>query len=271
MTRKTVFILSHVYSGSTWLSLLLGSHSKALYLGELNKFYSKKFPMPCSLCNELQQECPYFHDVNQIFYRDIHHHLFERTGKEVLIDNSKRVKWSRKLLHDDRYVHKYLHIIKDPRAIYYSLQSRNKPTDIDHWAQRNLEIWQFVFQFELDYYLLTYNELAETIDQTLTDVCRWLELSFEPEQKEYWNFEHHGPGDNSATKSFLKRSRSSDNQFYAQQRKRNFIDLRWKEQLSPRIIHSIEENENVQKLLSTLGLELTENSLYHRKPVDLNM
>jgi len=261
MTRTVVFILSHIYSGSTWLSLLLGSHSRAFYLGEINKFYSNKDPMSCSLCDELSRTCPYFNDVHQIFYGDIHHLLFERTGKEVLVDNSKRVKWSRKLLNDDRYRHKYIHLIKDPRAVYYSLVSRNRAPELTHWTERNLEIHQFISTFKLDAVVLTYNELAEQLDASLTGLCDWIGLNYEPVQKSYWNVEHHGPGNSSATRSFLPGAKSSDQQFYDDQRRTNFVDLRWREKLDTKVMKSIETDPEVNSLLQSLRLEFSETGL----------
>ena len=222
MKNKVVFVLSHIYSGSTWLSLLLGSHSKAFYLGEINKLYSRSDFMSCSLCDEMDRDCTYFNDVKNIYYVDIHNAIAERTNAQVLIDNSKRIKWSRKLLRDDRYEHKYIHIVKDPRAIYYSLLKRNRPADVEHWAKRNMEIGRFLNEFSLDKITLPYNVLAENLDTSLTRLDQWLDLTFEPEQKQYWKFEHHGPGDNSATKSFLQTSKSSDNDFYKDSKKKKF-------------------------------------------------
>ena len=41
-----VFVLSATRSGSTWLSLMLGSNSGAAYVGELKRMYADE-PSPC--------------------------------------------------------------------------------------------------------------------------------------------------------------------------------------------------------------------------------
>src|SRR4029077_14880789 len=101
------FILCSTRSGSTWLALMLGSNSRAQYAGELNRMFRVE-PEPCSLCNERGQPCPVFHDVGQLRPGGAHGALLERTGQQVLIDNSKSLSWARKTLgavEDQRYIH----------------------------------------------------------------------------------------------------------------------------------------------------------------------
>lgn len=261
MSKSAVFILSHNYSGSTWLSLLLGSHSQAFYLGELNKFYSRKYPMPCALCDKRGERCPYFYDVKEVHPSEIHNLMFARTGKRILVDNSKRLKWSYRFLGDGSYAHKFVHLIKDPRAIYYSLSVRNRADEFGEWALRHAEIDAFLAKYALDAFLLTYNELAEHTDETLARLCDWIGLAYEPAQKAYWNFEHHGPGENGATSAFLQNSRASEQQFYAANRQSNFIDLRWKQKLDPAALDAVTGNREVQRLLAALRLELADTGL----------
>lgn len=261
MPKTVVFILSHNYSGSTWLSLVLGSHSHAFYLGELNKIYSKKDFRPCALCTSQGRACPYLHDARQIHPSEIHGFLLERVGKPVLVDNSKRVKWNARMLNDASFQHKYVHLIKDPRAIYYSLQIRNRAEEFEKWIDRNAEIAAFISENNLDVYRVSYNELAENTDEALLKLNTWLGLRYEPEQKEYWRFEHHGPGENGATSAFLQGSRASEQNFYAAHRQTNFVDRRWQENLDGATLRSITERDEVRNVLAALRMQLTETGL----------
>ncbi|RMG64687.1 MAG: hypothetical protein D6715_09320 [Calditrichaeota bacterium] len=262
MTNKTVvFILAHNYSGSTWLSLLLGSHSEAFYLGELNKFYSRSDPMNCALCDMLKQRCPYFFDVHNHHPRDIHAVIFQRTGKRLLVDNSKRIKWARKFQGEDRYQIRYIHLIKDPRAIYYSLLVRNRPATLDKWIRRNLEIQEFIRASGRPAIVVPYNQLAGDLDRTLPAICRWLGLEFEPEQKNYWQFEHHGPGKNGATAAFVAGGNGQEMEFYQKNFQRNFLDLRWKEKLPQEVIQRIEADPQVREVLVRLQLHFTDQGI----------
>lgn len=265
MNKTVVFILSHNYSGSTWLSLLLGSHSQAFYAGELNKFYSKKDPRPCARCHERGMACPYFHDVRQFHPSEVFDALFARTGKRVLIDNSKRLKWCRRFFAHEGYRRKFVFLIKDPRALYYSLLIRNRTEEFAEWAGRNAEINDFLAERQPDSFLMIYNELAEHPDESLAGLCRWLGLVYEPAQKEYWRFEHHGPGENGATTAFLRQSRSSDQQFYSAHRQSAFVDLRWRAGLDDQTVRAIENDRHICRLLADLKLELTETGLRKQK------
>ena len=260
MQRTVVFVLSANYSGSTWLSLLLGSHSQAFYVGELNKMFHDD-PVPCRLCEERGVPCPVFHDADRIKAKNIHDAVLQRTGAKVLVDNSKTLSWSRKFLAEERFQRKYIHLIRDPRAIAYSLQLRDKPIKLDKWVKKNREIREFLETHHLDYQQVLYNELAENMDAELKRLCEWLGLEYEPAQKAYWNAEHHGPGRNGATAGFLQQYVASDAHFYEQNKQRNFHDLRWKTQLSAENRQAIREHAGLQAFLHDFGLEFDENGL----------
>jgi len=260
MNSTVVFILSANYSGSTWLALLMGSHSQACYAGELNKMFHDD-PVPCRLCEEKGSVCPIFYDVAQTKARHIHDLVLARTGKKVLVDNSKTVSWSRKFLQENRFQRKYVHLLRDPRAIAYSLQLRDRSIDITDWMKKNGDIRDFLQENELDSRAITYNELAERTDATLAQLCGWLGLVFEPEQKAYWNFEHHGPGRNGATAAFLDHYVPSDEQFYSDTKRTQFHDLRWKEKLDMKTHEAIVCNKELPAFLKEFELEFSENGL----------
>lgn len=260
MDSTVLFILSANYSGSTWLALLLGSHSQAFYVGELKKMF-RDTPVPCRLCEERHQACPVFHDVAAIKARDIHHLVLARTGKNILVDNSKTVSWSRTFSTEDRFHRQYLHLLRDPRAIAYSRQLRRRPAGLADWIDTNNEILAFVRDHKLEQRMMTYNELADNTDETLSQLCHWLGVAYEPGQKEYWHFEHHGAGRNGATAAFLEQFVASEENFYAETRRTQFHDLRWKEQLDEQTQKAIIQDPQLKTFLRNVGLECSESGL----------
>lgn len=260
MKPTVLFILSSNYSGSTWLALLLGSHSRAFYVGELNKMFHDE-PMPCRLCEEKRRPCPVFHDVAQLKSKQIHATVLERTCKSVIVDNSKTISWSKKFLADERFERRYIHLLRDPRAIAYSLQMRKRKPDYLDLMEKNYEIRNFLRENGLEHRVVTYNAVAEETDATLVDVCQWLGLVYEPAQKEYWNFEHHGPGRNGATAAFLENYTPSEENFYAQNKRTNFHDLRWQEQLDAQVQGELVHDPQMKLLLRDFGLEFSATGL----------
>ncbi len=260
MPETVVFILSANYSGSTWLALLLGSHSQAFYVGELNKMFHDE-PVPCRLCEEKGRACPVFHEVATIKPKNIHSHVLTRTGRKLLVDNSKTVSWSKKFLGETRWQRKYIHLLRDPRAIAYSLQLRQRPTNFTDWIDKNYEIRDFARQHDLNCRTITYNALAEHTDETLSQLCQWLDVNFETTQTEYWNFEHHGPGRNGATAAFLERYVASEAQFYSETKRTNFHDLRWQEKLEPQTREAILHDASMQTFLQDFQLRFSESGL----------
>jgi len=239
---------------------MLGSHSQAFYVGEINKMFHDE-PVPCRLCEEKKRKCPFFHDVVQTKPRNIHELIFARSGNSLIIDNSKTIAWSKKIVPEGRFQVKYIHLLRDPRAIAYSLQLRDRPADIADWIHKNYEIRNFLAQNGLDYRVVTYNELAEHVDETLTTLCTWLGLVYEPSQKEYWSVEHHGAGRNGATAAFLEQHVASDERFYSDNKRTHFHDLRWKAQLDARSADTIIHHSEMQIFLEKLRLQFSENGL----------
>jgi hypothetical protein len=263
MKHTVVFVVSHNYSGSTWLSLMLGSHSAALSVGELNKCYSRKHPRGCTLCAQAGRECPYFGDASRIAREDVFPTTFQRAGVRLIVDNSKRIKWCSHFLADPRFDRRFIHLVRDPRGVACSQRLRGRDVEIDQWAERNLKISRFLKTASLDHMVITYNELAEDVASSLARLCGWLEIDYEPSQPEYWNFleKHHGPGANGATSAFLENVQASQTDFYAAHRRTNFVDLRWQDQLPADAVHSIESDPRVQQALNKLSLEFSSTGL----------
>jgi hypothetical protein len=260
MTPGTVaFILCSTRSGSTWLALMLGSNPRAQYLGELNHMF-RADPEGCSLCTERSQWCPVFHDVERLLPRDVHAALFERTGKDLLVDNSKSLSWARKTL-DTAIEKKYVHLLRDPRAVVYSWQRRGRTKGLEQWIDENYEIRSFLRGNALDHRVVTYNELAEQTDETMVGLCAWLGLGYEPEQKSYWEVEHHGAGRNGATASFLNDYVASDDAFYAEHRRMSFHDRRWQTELDAATQQAISADARLQTFLADFGFTLIPDGL----------
>jgi hypothetical protein len=274
MNKTVVFILSTNYAGSHYLSLLLGSNSRALHLGEVKRlrFPDERRQRACYVCRG-QPECSLFAGITPDNLADIYPTVFSRVPAAVLVDNSKNTFWARRFLLDSRYGRKYIHLIRDPRALVRRWMltfttpkqklnqrlrvAKERPRRVvpallgspatvylDKWLLRNQEISRFIAENGLDSIVTTYEDLATDTAGELTRLCDWIGLKFEPAQMDYWNFPHHG----------------TQKKDYAGKNERIF-DLRWKEFLKPAVAAKIRSYRPVNDYLKTLGLRFTENGL----------
>jgi len=259
--RTVVFILSSSHSGSTLLALLLGSHSRAAYIGELHKMFNAEQPGRCSLCDDRKATCPLFYDVAERTPLDIYRSLFERTGKTVLIDNSKRLKWMTQHLDDDSFNKKYIHVLRDPRGVILSRETRGRTTKLSHWPKQNRRFYESLSAPGRESRLVLYEDFATRREQTLRDLTHWLGFEYEFDQLEYWRVEHHGSGRNGATSAFLQDAGTADPAFYKEKARQHFHDMRWRDQLDREIQDAIAQSDPVRLLLADMGLHLTETGL----------
>ena len=280
MRKQLIFILSSNFSGSHFCSLLLGSHSRAEHLGELKNLYKKSGGRPCYACGS-ENDCKLFAGIDTIPKMEIYEELFHRLGdrQPILIDASKKPDWCANFVHDERYEIKLLHLIRDPRALARRWTLRSKelgrerrerikrcrthplrtpqflfgdmlPVYIYKWIDQNREILRFTRKSNRPVKVVTYKELAGNQDATLADICSWIGVPYEPQQKQYWEFEHHG-------------TQKREYEWVKQQGGATFVDLRWNEFLTEEQQKKITGNKSILRLLEQLHLRFSDDGLEH--------
>ncbi len=280
-SRAVATILSTNFAGSHFLSLMLGSHSACMHLGEIRhrrRKHDSNDRKECWLCAEPEQ-CPLLRGIGIGDIGNVYETIFcnmANPGLRVLIDASKKINWARRHMHDDRFRMKYIHLIRDPRALvrrwcvsYETQHQKDRERwrgflrlpelawqwacGQEHevftykWLYQNREISRFLTRHRLDALTVTYHDLAKYPQREVERICNWLGLEFEPAQIEYWNFPHHG-------------TQKPEYQWINEQQTRHF-DTRWREFLAPEILAWIERNQRVRRYLAELHLEMTDDGL----------
>ncbi len=285
MDKTVVHILSTNYSGSHFLSLLLGSHSCACHLGETRKATvreDKPYPeSDCWICDD-PKNCPRVRGLKTVPVTAVYRKVFENLSADglhpdLLVDNSKRVSWAQHFVGDASCRYKYVHLVRDPRALirrwsnnYQTLSKRlharrkavlrgagmrrkllfapDWKIYLHKWYEQNVAIADFLERHDCDFQVVTYRDIATETATELERLVPWLGLDFEPAQIEYWNFKHHG-------------TQKSDYEWVARRRVTGHFDLRWQESLSPELSAAIAGDELVARLSDRLGLAITETGL----------
>jgi hypothetical protein len=277
MKRKIVYILSTDFAGSHFLSLMLGSNSKAEHLGEVKHLNRAGVRMRwvCYVCEQRPGGCEIMAGINPGNIDQIYDTIFSRIapGKTTLIDASKQITgWADRFVGRQDYERKYIHLIRDPRALVrrWAMNSNYKrwikrrryiakrwplaalagsyDVSAHLWLAYNLDITEFIAKHKAPSILVTYEDLALHTDREVARLCDFIGLPYEPAQLDYWNFQHHG----------------TQKKDYAGKNERSF-DTRWKEFLKPAEIARILANEKVNRYLSSQNLAYDENGIT-RKP-----
>lgn len=220
--KKIVYILSTSYAGSHFLSQLIGGHSRALHLGELAVLTRERFE------GDIARECRLergsvlqgLDSRNAAQFYDV---IYSRIdpGIELLVDASKKLDWASRFLDYSDYERKYIHLIRDPRALVNRrLASGGSPRErrrlrlrvsrrfpslmisiwfapeTDLWAHswlfQNRRITQFLQVNNLDSTVVTYRDLALNREAEIRRLMDWLGMPFEPSQLEFWKKEFIG-------------------------------------------------------------------------------
>ncbi|MDX2426051.1 MAG: sulfotransferase, partial [Cycloclasticus sp.] len=143
MRKTVVFILSSNFSGSHFLSLLLGSHSKAAHLGEVKNLvkiknlgkkssHNSESSRQCYVCEE-KPECIITSNLHGLQKGDIYSTLFSRHEPSIthLIDASKKSEWANNFISNPDFNIKFIHLVRDPRALVRKWDLHyNAPSDL---------------------------------------------------------------------------------------------------------------------------------------------
>jgi hypothetical protein len=278
MKKTVVLILSTNYAGSHYLSLMLGSHSRAMHIGEIHRVREGRevnLDRVCWMCRE-KGFCPIFSDIPPAEARRTYDIIFSRIDPkvDVLVDNSKNARgWAELFFGNDSFQRKYIHLIRDPRALVRRWllvppvgktertrrwkMMRNFPAQalrfpfapresvlMYQWLQQNRQITRQIQENHLDAQVVTYRDLARDPAGEIRRLAEWLDLPFEPAQLDYWNFEHHG----------------TQKKDYAGKHERVF-DLRWQKDLPKSLQEDIANNVDIRMYLAEIGVRMTDEGL----------
>ena len=197
--------------------------------------------------------------IRQIFNREqiFNPYLYIFTkllNKQVLIDSSKEVDWVKERYQASEFtsgtLENYLiHMVRDGRAVMSSklrISPRLTAIDFSHqWANRIKETNEFFDKFPSDKKMIvSYEKFITQNQETLQQLCQFLQIDYIPEIAQYWKHNHHPVAGNTGTRSLILKYRNQETtqiQNEVQKRQGNYydnmglqlkLDLRWKNDLS---------------------------------------
>lgn len=231
----------------------------------------------CYFC-ENDDVCPLFTGLWDRPIRELHEGALAnlvsyKEQADTLIDNSKHVRWARRFLNETGLEQKYIHLIRDPRALvrrwllYYDtekararirrrmarrcwphaweiLRCSDAEVCLWLWLYRNRLTTDFIRRHGLNARVVTYSDLACDPGAVLPGIMDWLGHEFEPGQESYWRFVHHG----SFKPKYIEPPKEGARIF----------DQRWKDFLDEKTQDAIFTHPGVSSYLDELGVEFDE-------------
>ncbi len=233
-------ISSPGHSGQTWLSMLIGSHSQALALGEIATIYGlRDLSKVCMLCGE---GCEFWKEFNKVWKSEenIFPQLAAFSNKHVL-SISGIGKYSKHITHDNLIV-KVIRLIRDGRAVtasyFRKYPERTYEDIIRQWVYGSNVIDNWIAEISPENRMtLRYEDLLRDTAIWVNKICAFLEIDFEVDMMKFWKVKHHIVSGNRGTLSFVQRQFGLgfdpvDKNFYALQDPNSFKDERWRSELS---------------------------------------
>lgn len=249
---KVCFIIGAPHSGSTLLGLILGSHSSTFFAGEANKvsfFNDPSFEDERKFCRVCGKECKIWNEIKPES-TDLYFQLHKLTEKSIIIDSTKNLEWIHRQLElaEDNELDTCLIFLKrDVRAVINSLARKypNKSIEelIDKWNTHIKETRELFSSFKGDKIEVYYEDLTLNLDHNIEKLCKFLDINYEPNMKDYYYKEHHSIGGNIGTHYLLLKAKKYEQEWLLTERNEYYyrdhplsikLDERWKQELDKR-------------------------------------
>jgi hypothetical protein len=259
----------------------LGAHSQCASVGELVNL--RKFSNPSHRLSATSDFVlnPMFAELQalteEVWYATLIDRITaEHPGVTLLIDNSKKVDWARRFAMTPGVESRYVHLIRDPRALlrrwtrlYDSNRLRRRqrrellmrsPKQIlksffasDQevlllkWLRANQEIASFIRSQKQQSPLVTYHDLVTDTSSELDRIMQPLGMRFEPDQMNFGDGRSFG----TRKKDYLEMTERSEIR----------MDCRWRSELPVEVQQMWTSYPAVSRYLESLGLAFSDDGL----------
>ena len=203
--KKVIFIGGVSYSGTTLLDMILSNSISGFSCGELSSlFYPHKDHHINQKCGCGNAKCRIWNEVLYRGERKIYETLFSMFPDiDFIVDSSKDPMWIRKqidILSEANIQTKNVLIYKTPIESAYSFQKRNR---FNLFEPSWINYHRLYFTLINDFLTVKYSDLVTNF-KTLSIICKFFEIPYFDNKKEYWNKNHHTLFGNNSAKMHLE-------------------------------------------------------------------
>ncbi|MDD5671499.1 MAG: sulfotransferase domain-containing protein, partial [Candidatus Omnitrophica bacterium] len=198
---KVIALQCVSYTGSTWLSLVLGSHEGALAIH--NPEYTQKMlaNSPDRVCMIHGAACSLWPEFAKRYKpkSNFFIELAKFTGKKILIIANPRMQITHQQLNHSSIQKKVIHLIRDSRALAASYARKNPGKDIlqvlHDWLFRAIRAYPLKPD-DSGMLTLRYEDIEAQSEKSLGRIAQFTGIPYTMESFRFWEFEHHIAGGN---------------------------------------------------------------------------
>lgn len=198
MRRQLVTIVSMSHSGSTLLSLVMGTHPRCFCLGEF-RHIDKWIKERDNLCRICPSECDFWKKFRVLVSRgmNIFEAAFESSGADILIDSSKKRRSFEKgkASLNGKADCRVLHIIRNPYGslMFQKVKYRQRITKerVKRWVRRRKKLDNYCDSLGDNCFTIKYEDFCLNPDEVAGRICAFLGIDYFPGMTSFWEKHHH--------------------------------------------------------------------------------
>ncbi|WP_339737050.1 sulfotransferase [uncultured Maricaulis sp.] len=260
---KAVLMCGAGHSGSTLLGMILGSHSKAFYVGEgakVRNLGDEKKPLRKRVCKICGEGCEVWAGFRWDRESPLYEQISAHVHRTVIIDSTKDEAWIEARAAEMNKAGGQaflLFLTRDGRAVVNSrirkYPERGAEAQIRQWMEKMVLSQALFERFEGPKLQVSYENLSTRTESEVRRVCDMMQIEFEPAMLRFAEQSHHVLGGNSGTQFIAAKTRFDDpdeafvsltdrtSAYYENHSGGIEIDLRWKQEFDPAHLALFEE------------------------------
>jgi hypothetical protein len=260
---KAVLMCGAGHSGSTLLGMILGSHSKAFYVGEgakVRNLGDENKPLRKRVCKICGEGCEVWTGFRWNRDNPLYEQISAHVHRAVIIDSTKDEAWIEARAAEMNQAGGQaflLFLTRDGRAVVNSrirkYPDRGAEAQIRQWMGKMVLSQALFDRFEGPKLQISYENLSTRTEAEVRRVCDMMQIDFEPTMLRFAEQSHHVLGGNSGTQFIAAKTRFDDPEqafvsltdrtsaYYENHSGGIEIDLRWKQELDPAHLALFEE------------------------------
>lgn len=263
---QVVYVVSSAFSGSTWLSFVLGSHPRAATLGEHWRRFRGERDSECRTCQHKGlAQCEILHGITAVPLLEAYAMPLRRyasQGVDTLVANSKQLDWLEELLASgacDSLSVRIIHLIRDPRGWIASWMGRSPQCEVahllTHWKQAVIDQQTRLAVLGLPVLRVSYDLACLDSERILENLSAFVGIRYGLGSLRYWERVHHAMAGNGAAISVVPGAKGAswDRDYYLARLGQVFHDDRWRRRLDPAQASLVAGDPEAARLMREFG------------------